>query len=322
MSFVCKECGAPATQVTMTVTTGNHFYCDHHAKGSSVVFDPLGLIVETVPYISAEEVVDSFGDRMKLYEGLGNPRFIPKLPVMARLDGRGFHSFTKHAKRPFSEHLHEMMVKTTTMLVEESVADVGYTQSDEITLVWIENPFFDGNPQKMCSTLAALASAFFNRLERDPKHGLVFPQPYSIVTFDCRVWTVPTLVEAANVFLWRQQDAARNSIQMAARAYMSHKECDGLNGSQLQEKLFAEHGINWGNYPVSFKRGTFVKHAKTTRGFTAEEIEALPEKHNARKDPSLVVERRILKTCDIDLRTFEDLWARESALFNDTEEDP
>lgn len=252
---------------------------------------------------------DDFGDRMKGYEALANPPMLPRLPVLARLDGRCFHSFTKRAKRPFDAQFHKMMVHVTWHLVVESCADVGYTQSDEITLAWLETPFFDGNVQKMCSTLAAMAS-----VELDAFHIYAAFNWAQRPTFDCRVWVVPSLVEAANVFLWRQQDAARNSVQMAARHHFSHKACDHLNGKELQEKLHAEAGVNWNDYPPSFKRGTFVKHAKTRRAFTAAELADLPEKHDARRDPSLVVERRIIVECDLDLRGIED---RCAALFTD-----
>lgn len=268
---------------------------------------------------------DEFGDRMKGYEGLANVQLLPGVPVCARLDGRGFHAFTKHAKRPFSDTFHNMMVAVTKHLVVESCATVGYTQSDEISLAWIDVPFFDGNPQKMCSTLAAMASVHLNRLsyvahgismggvtvEREVQSGLRWS---SSPTFDCRAWVVPSLVEAANVFLWRQQDASRNSVQMAARHHFSHKACDNLNGKKLQEKLFAEAQVNWNDYPTQFKRGTFVKHAKTRRAFTPEELADLPPLHDARKDPSLVVERRVLVECDLDLRSIED---RPAALFTD-----
>jgi tRNA(His) guanylyltransferase len=270
---------------------------------------------------------DEFGDRMKGYEGLTNVQLLPGVPVCARLDGRGFHSFTKHAKRPFSEIFHSMMVAVTRHLVVESCATVGYTQSDEISLAWLDVPFFDGNPQKMCSTLAAMASVRLNlqafvttssdgtmgtcATHREVKSGLRWS---SEPTFDCRVWVVPSRVEAANVFLWRQQDASRNSVQMAARHHFSHKACDNLNGKQLQEKLHTEAGINWNNYPTQFKRGTFVKHAKTQRAFTPEELTDLPPLHDARKDPSLVVERRVLVECDLDLRSIGD---RVGALFTD-----
>ncbi len=268
-----------------------------------------------------------FAKRMKLYEGLSNPPFLPGLPVCARLDGRNFHSFTRNAKRPFSAVFHRMMVDITRYLVVESSATVGYTQSDEISLVWLEHPFFggDAHPHKVCSTLAAMASVKLGAMQyREEEQTIGAPSITREVasrlawnrapTFDCRVWVVPAIAEAANVCLWRQQDAGRNSVQMAARHHFSHKACDNLNGKQLQEKLFTEAGVNWNDYPTSFKRGTFVKHAKTTRAFTAAELAELPPKHEARKNPDLVVERRIVRECDIDLRNTED---RISALFFD-----
>lgn len=269
---------------------------------------------------------DDFGDRMKAYEARESGTLLPRAPAMARLDGRSFHTFTKHAKRPFSETLHRMMVEVTRHLVVSSCADVGYTQSDEISLCWLDHPFFDGHVQKMCSTLAAMASVHLGSfawsvtggptmgdvvLKRETSSGLAW---HKAPTFDCRVWNVPDLVEAANVFLWRQQDASRNSVQMAARHYLGHAECDKLNAKELQEALFQKHKVNWSEYPAWCRRGTFVRRGKTTRAFSAEELEALPEKHHARTNPDLVVERRVLVEGDLDLRSYDD---RVTVLFRD-----
>lgn len=254
---------------------------------------------------------DDLGDRMKLYEGLSNPTVLPRVPFLARLDGRTFHSVTKYCERPFSEPFHALMTAVTIHLVTESCATVGYTQSDEITLAWIENPFFGGNIQKMCSTLAAMATERFNRHPQDLASGISFTRH---PTFDCRAWVVPSLAEAANVFVWRQIDATRNSVQMAAHANFSHKSLDGLDSKQLQEKLFAEKQINWSEYPAWAKRGTFVRYAKTRKPFTAAEIESLPPMHDARRNPDLVVERRVLQRADLDLRALPD---RIERLFTD-----
>jgi tRNA(His) 5'-end guanylyltransferase len=271
-------------------------------------------------------MADDFGDRMKAYERRESLSLMPRVPAMARLDGRAFHAFTKHCKRPFSLLLHRMMVAVTTHLVVHSCADVGYTQSDEITLCWLGQPFFDGHVQKMVSSLAAMASVHLQTfawapeggptmgdvvLKRETVSGLAWNKS---PTFDCRVWSVPDRVEAANVFLWRQMDASRNSVQMAARHYLGHAACDKLNGKELQEELYRVHGINWSDYDPWCKRGTFVRHGKTLRAFTSEEIAALPERHHARNDPSLVVERRVLVEGDIDLRSYDD---RVTVLFED-----
>ena len=116
--------------------------------------------------------------------------------------------------------------------------------------------------------------------------------------FDCRVWTVPTLMEAVNVFMWREWDCTKNSITQAASHYYSHKELHGKNGSEKQEMLFAK-GINFNDYPVWFKRGTYVQRQKVFRKFTVEEIDKLPPKHNARINPDLIVERTDIEIIDM-----------------------
>lgn len=235
---------------------------------------------------------DAFGDRMKQYEGIEAMRIlIPQLPICIRLDGRGFSKFTKGMDRPFDEKMQTMMFKTTLELVEETNAVVGYTQSDEISLVLIpkqnETPYFGGRVQKICSSLSAVASVKFNSLL--PEY---FPTKVKkLPTFDCRVWNVPSKTEAANTILWREMDASKNSISMAASHYFSHMELQNLNGKEKQEKLFQEKGINWNDYPDSFKRGFLILKETISSPYTTEELNSLPEKHNARTNPNLVVTR-------------------------------
>ncbi|MCP3779136.1 hypothetical protein [Paenibacillus sp. MZ03-122A] len=64
--------------------------------------------------------------------------------------------------------------------------------------------------------------------------------------------------EVTNYFLWRQQDATKNSISMVAQAHFRHSELEGLNGKQLQDKLFVEKGLNWNELPVWQKRGICI----------------------------------------------------------------
>src|SRR5581483_5540743 len=99
--------------------------------------------------------------------------------------------------------------------------------------------------------------------------------------FDARVWNVPSQDEAANYFLWRERDARKNSVAMAAQSVCSHRELQNKNGSDMQEMLF-QRGINWNDYPPQFKRGTFVRRKLVERPFTAAELEKLPAGHEAR----------------------------------------
>lgn len=240
----------------------------------------------------------SLDKRMKFYEQQEAKRLMPLLPACARLDGRGFHVFCRNLQRPYDSRLSAMMQDVTHWLVKETGAIIGYTQSDEITLIWYaDNPktqiFCDGRIHKMVSLLASLTTACFNRLlnlpDADGKYRIPEKQKHT-AHFDCRVWNVPTLEEAANLLLWRELDATKNSISMAARTIYSHKQLMGKHSGEMQEMLFAK-GINWNDYPAFFKRGTYFARRKFSSKFSPEEIEKLPLKHQARLNPNLVIER-------------------------------
>ncbi len=236
---------------------------------------------------------DDLGDRMKDYEmAEAGRRCMPRLPILARIDGRGFSKFTGGLERPYDRRLSDLMVDTVKFLVRETNAVCGYTQSDEITLAWYaadhtSQVVFDGRISKMVSILAALTTVWFNR--RLPEF---LPREYAdrMPHFDARVWNVPTLEEGANTFLWREFDATKNSISMAARAVFSHKQIDGKHGGEMLAML-RERGVEWNDYPAFFKRGTYIQRRKTQRRFTTDELDRLPPLHEARKNPELLVER-------------------------------
>jgi tRNA(His) 5'-end guanylyltransferase len=261
---------------------------------------------------------DDLGDRMKLYEGAESARrLMPLLPVLARIDGRAFHAFTRGMVRPFDPTFSAMMVDTTVELVRMTGACMGYTQSDEISLAWhATDPrsqiWFDGRVAKMTSQLAAQATLIFYRLvlERYPQYADRRP------TFDARVWSVPNRTEGANAFLWREWDATKNSVSMAASAYYSHKALMGKNGAQKQDMLHAK-GINWNDYPALFKRGAFVQRRTRSIPFSAEELSRLPPKHEARTNPGLVVERSVCTV--LDMPPFGTVTNREAVIFDGAE---
>ena len=251
---------------------------------------------------------DDFGNRMKDYETVETSRrFMPLLPIYARIDGRCFSDFTRGMERPFDNAMSRMMIDTTKYLVEETHARIGYTQSDEISLVWAQDSydsdiFFCGKAQKMVSVLASLATAKFNSL-CTPELREKLP------TFDCRVFQLPNRVEAANAFLWREKDAAKNAISMAARSFYSHKALHGKSGSEMQEMIF-QKGQNFNDYPAFFKRGTFVRRVTELRHMTDEELARIPEKHWP-KEP--VMRSRIV---ELDMPIFTKVSNRVSVIFD------
>jgi tRNA(His) guanylyltransferase len=224
--------------------------------------------------------MEALGDRMKSYEMAEAGRIAMKgVPLIARLDGRAFHTYTKGLKRPYDERLSKCMVDTMKYLVEETHAIIGYVQSDEITLLWnVESDsdgeyMFSGRFQKMTSVLAGMASAYFTRLADE----LIPEKKNMLPIFDCRVWQVPNRAEAANAFYWRELDATKNAVSMAAHAYFSHKELQGKTGAEKQEMLFSVHGINFNDYPAFFKRGVYAKRVTVFKTLDDETLAKIPE---------------------------------------------
>lgn len=230
-----------------------------------------------------KESKDELGTRMKeFYENRAKTQLIRRMPVAIRIDGKAFHTFTKNFKKPFDEILMESMQETMQYLCKNMQGCVlGYTQSDEITLILTDykkltsDAFFDYEVQKVCSIAASMATMAFNRIfankvedwtdhlydawnrsDEDDKYAdeLLYAVEKGAM-FDARCFNIPK-EEVANLIYWRQQDASKNSVSMAARAYFSHNEVHGKNTSQMQEMLFSVHGINWNDYPTACKRGS------------------------------------------------------------------
>ena len=223
--------------------------------------------------------------RMKDYESTSKTRLMKRCPVMIRIDGKAFHSFTKGFKRPFDEVLIKSMQETTKYLCENIQGCVlGYTQSDEITLVLVDykklntSPYFDYEVQKMCSIIASMATMAFNKFfaenvkayefsdetwnERlstyDSNKADVYKNALEKgAMFDARVFNIPK-EEVTNNIYWRQLDASRNSVQMVGQANFSHKELQNKSRNMIQDMLMTQKGINWNDLPTYQKRGSCV----------------------------------------------------------------
>jgi len=211
--------------------------------------------------MSKKERFETLSGRMKAYEHITSKDAVcPNLPVIIRLDGRAFSKFTKGLNRPFDDRMISAMTETTKYLVNKfpSVL-VGYTQSDEITLI-IKNKYespceFSGRYQKLCSVLASECSVQFyiKCLEHNiPLEGKNNP------VFDCRVFTVPSFIEASNCLLWREEDARVNSIQSLGHYYMSQAEMQNLSCSDITFRLREVYKVDWRDLPDYKQRGTYV----------------------------------------------------------------
>ena len=225
-------------------------------------------------------VRDSLGDRMKAYyEEIPKIKLMRRTPVIIRIDGKAFHTFTRGMQKPFDEVLTKAMQETTKYLCENIQGCVlGYTQSDEISLVLIDyqkletSAWYDNEVQKICSISASMATMAFNRyfkknVDEYILSGKYMQNPKIMETyhkaieksalFDSRCFNIPR-EEVTNYIYWRQLDATRNSIQSVGQANFSHKELHCKTCNDIQDMLMTQKGINWNDFPAYLKRGTAV----------------------------------------------------------------
>lgn len=228
-------------------------------------------------------VHDDLGVRMKtFYEQIPKTKLMRRCPVAIRIDGKAFHTFTRGFQKPFDDVLIESMQETMKYLCENIQGCVlGYTQSDEITLVLIDykrlnsSAWFDYEIQKLCSIAASMTTMAFNKFffENSKRYMDKYGYPKETMikygdqilayvkavnkgaVFDARCFNIPK-EEVTNLIYWRQLDASRNSIQMVGQANFSHKELQNKSCNDIQDMLMTQKSINWNYLPTYQKRGS------------------------------------------------------------------
>lgn len=247
---------------------------------------------------------DDLGTRMKtFYEEIPKTKLMRRCPVAIRIDGKAFHTFTKGFSKPFDEVLIKAMQETMRYLCENIQGCVlGYTQSDEITLILVDykklnsSAWFDYEVQKMCSIAASMATMAFNRFfmyeyeefnrwvnEGNPTgehrrlNDIYYDAMCKGAMFDARCFNIPK-EEVTNLIYWRQLDASRNSIQMVGQANFSHKELQNKSCNQIQDMLMEQKGINWNDLPTYQKRGACcIKNSHIVRRLSDETVLCIVE---------------------------------------------
>lgn len=221
----------------------------------------------------------SLATRMKDYESVSKTRLTRRTPVIIRIDGKAFHTFTRGMRRPFDYVLTETMRETTKYLCKNIQGCVlGYTQSDEISLVLVDyktletSAWFNNEVQKICSISASMATMAFNKFfrryvenlyyntkvamtdEEERKWYELYESKFDIAMFDARCFNLPK-EEVTNYIYWRQLDAMRNSIQAVGQANFSQTQLNLKSCNDIKDML-EQKGINWEDFPTGLKRGS------------------------------------------------------------------
>lgn len=216
-----------------------------------------------------------FDKRMKEYERASKGYLSKRTPVLIRVDGRAFHTFTRGFSKPYDKVLNKSMQDTMKYLCKNVQGCVlGYTQSDEITLVLVDyddikkSSWLDYEVQKICSIVASMTTMQFNKVFRNNIEEysqlrecfggqlLIYKRAEEMgAMFDARCFNVPEN-DVCNAIIWRQRDAEKNSISSLGQAYFTDKELHGKKGNEVQDMLMEKFKVNWNDVETKFKRGS------------------------------------------------------------------
>lgn len=264
----------------------------------------------------------TLAEYMKQFEQVETGRQLVS-PIICRVDGKRFSRFTSSLNKPMDERLLWVMNELATEMVEHFTARVGFVQSDEISLLLynLDKPEsqlpYDGKVYKLIAELASFATVRFNDLLGKELVWKRLENP----RFDARVFMLP-VEHIKNYFLWRYRDGERNSIAAIAQAHYSHKQLHLKTTADMLDML-SRDGIDIHDWPINFRHGTFLRRIARSTPFTVSELSFLPEKHHARTNPDMLVERVLVEnnslTYDLVSNKFDFLVNGENAL---VENDP
>lgn len=210
---------------------------------------------------------DSLGDRMKSnHENRSKTTLLRRTPVIIRLDGKAFHTFTRGLQKPYDTILMKTMQETMLYLCANiQGCKIGYTQSDEITLLITDydtlttDAWFDYEVQKLCSVSASMATLAFNKFFEENvltiEDTIRYNDKFMKAMFDARCFNIPK-EEVCNCFIWRQQDTTRNAIQLLGQNYFSSKELHKKTCNDIQDMLMIQKELNFNDERTDFKRGS------------------------------------------------------------------
>jgi tRNA(His) 5'-end guanylyltransferase len=220
--------------------------------------------------MSDEKKTVSLGERMKEHEKASRVTLEPRVPVLLRVDGKAFHTYLKSIEA-HNPNVNAVMDKVAQELCRTiQGAQLAYVQSDEVSVLIHSykksnsSAWYDNQVQKMCSVAAAIASVTFTmeswRIFDVNEHAYSQGDPLLPLCepayFDARVFNLPE-AEVCNYFIWRQQDAIRNSVAGQARRYFSHKQLENKDQREMKEMLFFK-GKPWEGLSIGEQRGRCV----------------------------------------------------------------
>lgn len=186
-------------------------------------------------------------------------------PIIITLNCVGFYKkLNQKLQKPFDSKFNKLMNRTLIYLLENlPYTKVGYTWRYEMNIIINIPTYFNTNAlwkrdvSKIQSIVASMASTFFTR----EYHKLFQTEDNTtLFEFNCQTWNTPTVEDAYNWLVYRQEECIDNSIKRFARFFLTTQEMKGKTAEELIKYLIEHYNTNWTHEKVDNKFGRiFIK---------------------------------------------------------------
>lgn len=203
---------------------------------------------------NSDKSIRAIGDEMKALEAKLETRIPLEGYVIIRVDGRAFHTLTRHMEEPFDPLFVDAMNAAAANVLEAVDAEFTYVQSDEITAVL--SPYgrkanalpFGGRLEKLTTVAASAAASGFTRAlmmgvldgAKAAEWGAAAHVPAA--SFDARAIHVGDLTGVADNLLWRRVDCRKNAVTAVAKTEFTEGELHGKSTGERWQMLADRHG--------------------------------------------------------------------------------
>eukprot|EP00656_Telonema_subtile_P030698 TRINITY_DN33681_c0_g1_i1.p1 TRINITY_DN33681_c0_g1~~TRINITY_DN33681_c0_g1_i1.p1 ORF type:complete len:324 (+),score=122.48 TRINITY_DN33681_c0_g1_i1:156-1127(+) len=208
----------------------------------------------TMPPFVPKTVWTQLGDLIKQRERLESHTVGGECWVTLRLDGSGFSKLIGQLRTlgvfeaGFSPVFAAIMLECVQALMDKFNGVLGYTQSDELTVLIPPAPVVrnqqqqhsnNGRVLKWCTNAASFVTALFNhRLAAHCKAKEVELPAKLLPTFDCRMGCFQNEQQATGLLLWRAYDSGVNGISDAVhQCKAEHKDAHNVIKKSSRDKL-------------------------------------------------------------------------------------
>ena len=179
------------------------------------------------------------------------------IPICLKISCANFVELTQDLVKPFDVRFNKAMIKAMNFVLEKTDAKIGYTYQGEAYFTYFkwdekEVSSVHTDTQQLTAQVISMFTAKLNLALME-----FFPEKEMLAYCSSKVWNVPSLVEAAELYTCEQTKCFKLAVDQSVKHFAKDVNADGLNVVQKLQ-LLKEFGVKPSTLPEFFVTGTFA----------------------------------------------------------------